>query len=285
MLFKRRLPETSSRGFHRWQFVSVALLLAALCMSHSSAQADGLSADDIMKKVDTRYTGDTQKSQATLTLVDKKGRERVRHLTLLGMETPEVEKSIIYFLSPADVKGTAYMSFDWADETKEDDAWLYLPALEQVNRVAASDESGSFMGSDFSYADINGADFEDFNYTLLSESESVEGQDCWKILSTPKNGAIIEKTGYTPSENWIQKDRFVMVRGKITLKNGKRIKYFSTADWELIDDIWTAKRLQMITTRNGKQEHASVFEINNITYNEAVDETLFTTQAIQRGAQ
>ncbi len=242
-----------------------------------------LSASEIMKKVDDRYTGDTRTSESVLVLIDNKGRQRVRDLTLFGIEKPEVEKSIIYFRSPSDVEGTAYMSFDWEDESKEDDSWLYLPALQRVTRVAASDESGAFMGSDFSYTDINGTDYEDFNYAMEKESEMVDGHDCWVIASTPKSEKIVDKTGYTSAMSWVRKDNFVMVKGIINVKKGKRVKYFSATDLEEIQGVWTAKTLQMITTRRGEKEHASLFKINNIKYNENVDESMFDTQAMQRG--
>lgn len=242
-----------------------------------------LDAREIMRRVDERYTGDTQSSVSTLSLIDKKGRERTRELQMFSMDKPDVEKSIVYFLAPADVKGTAYMSFDWEAESREDDSWLYLPALQQVKRVASSDESGAFMGSDFSYADINGMDFEDFEYIMVKESDLVNGQDCWVIESRPKNDKIIEKTGYTSAQSWVRKDIFMVVQGKIEVKKGNKTKYFSATDLELINDIWTAKTLQMITTRNGKKEHASVFKFADVVYNQQVDESRFDTQAMQRG--
>lgn len=269
-------------------YVAVALVFCSVAFAETAtstvkAQPDKLNAYDIMLRVDERDTGDTQTSVSTLTLIDKKGRERNRELKMFSMDKADVEKSIVYFLAPTDVKGTAYMSFDWDDDSREDDSWLYLPALQQVKRVASSDESGSFMGSDFSYADINGMDLEDFDYTILKESETVNGQDCWLIESRPKNDKVIEKTGYTSTQSWVRKDIFMVIQGKIEVKKGKKTKYFSATDLALIDDIWTAKTLQMVTTRNGKKEHASVFKFGEILYNQQVDESRFDTQAMQRG--
>lgn len=263
--------------------VAVTATLVTLLMSSSFIYGQAMSADEIMRKVDDRYTGDTQTSESVLVLIDNKGRQRVRDLTLFGIEKPDVEKSLIYFRSPSDVKGTAYMSFDWPDESKEDDSWLYLPALQRITRVAASDESGAFMGSDFSYADINGTDYEDFTYTMEKESDMVNGHDCWVIESTPKNDSIVDKTGYTSSTSWVRKDNFIVVKAIINVKKAKRVKYFTASDLEEIQGVWTAKTLQMITTRRGEKEHSSLFKINSIKYNEDVDESMFDTQAMQRG--
>lgn len=242
-----------------------------------------LSAAQIMKNNDERYTGDSQAARSTLTLIDKKDRRRVRELAIFGIDKKTVEKSIIYFLSPSDVKGTAYMSFDWQDESKEDDSWIYLPALQKINRVAASDESGSFMGSDFSYADINGLDYPDFTYQLEQPSDPVDGQDCWVISSTPINESVVDETGYTHMKSWIRKDNFMVVKSIIELDKGKKVKYFLARDIEKIDGVWTARTLQMVTTRRGEKEHASVLTVNDVQYNQGVDESRFDTQAMQRG--
>lgn len=75
----------------------------------------------------------------------------------------------------------------------------------------------------------------------------------------------------------------MQVRGQAWELRGNRIKYFTSSEIEEIDDIWTIGRLQAITTRNGRQEHASVLQLNNVVYNQDVDENLFTTETMQRG--
>lgn len=261
-------------------FTSALLLLSLTTTAIAEKTSD---AADIMLQVDQRDTGRTQIADSTLILIDKKDRQRTRNLMMYSLETDDVEKSLIYFSSPSDVKGTAYMSFDWSDPTKEDDSWLYLPALQKIKRVASSEESGAFMGSDFSYADINGTDYDDYSYEMINESAPVDGHDCWVIRSTPKNQHVVDKTGYTGSTSWVRKDLYMVIQGKIDVERGKRTKYFSATEIEKINNIWTAKKLQMITTRNGKKEHASVFQFGDVVYNQQVDENLFTTQAMQRG--
>ena len=249
----------------------------------TSAVGEVLTASEIMKRSDERYTGDTQKSSSVLTLVDKKDRQRVRNLKMFSIDKQDVEKSLIFFETPSDVKGTAYLSYEWEVDDKEDDSWLYLPALQKIKRVAASDESGAFMGSDFSYADINGLDYEDFDYEMVNESESVAEHDCWVIKSIPKGEDVIKSTGYLSSTSWVRKDNFMVVKSIIDVKKGKKTKYFAAKNIEKIQGVWTARTLQMVTTKNGKKEHASVFEIVDVIYNEDVDENMFDTQVMQRG--
>ena len=262
------------------------LAVAALLLASLARAEDPLSARQIMEKMDGRYTGDTSLSQAQLILIDSRKRERVRDLRLYTLEQPGITKSLALFLSPTDVAGTAYLSYDYDD--RDDEAWLYLPALKQTRRVAAGDRSGSFMGSDFNYSDMNGITLDWYDYKILKENDPVDGADAWLIESTPKPefaDKVASETGYEKSHLWIRKDNFIQVQAQIWVKRGNRIKYFSARQLEEIDGIWTAKRLQMITTRNGKQEHASVFQLSDVSYNLPLDESLFTSQALERGVK
>ncbi|MEX1056253.1 MAG: outer membrane lipoprotein-sorting protein [Natronospirillum sp.] len=268
-------------------FLTATGALALLVTLSMAVQADdSLTAREIMTKVDTRYTGDSSRADAQLILIDRRERERVRDLQMFSLEEDGVTKAITFFMSPADVAGTAYLNHDY--DHQADDSWLYLPALKQVRRVAAGDRSGSFMGSDFTFSDINGTTIDWYDYEILDSNAAVDGAPAWLIEAVPKPEfaeQVADETGYDRSHQWIRKDNFVAVQSQIWVTRGNRVKYFSARDLEEIDGIWTAKQLQMVTTRNGESEHSSVLRINNIRYNEDTDPTLFTTQAMQRGTE
>jgi hypothetical protein len=252
----------------------------------TAVKADELSAADVMEKVDTRYDGDSSIGELTMVLVDRRDRQRTRNLRIYSKDFGDDSKTLSLFESPSDIRGTAYLNFDWNDANQDDDSWLYLPALQRVKRIASSDTSDSFMGSDFTFADINGYEIDWFNYTFVNESEVIDGHEVWVIEATPKpefKDRAEEATGYSKMQTWIRKDIFVQVRGQAWELKGNRIKYFNSSELELIDDIWTTKRLQAITTRNGRQEHASVLQINSIKYNIEIDDETFSTESMQRG--
>ena len=96
-----------------------AILTGISIILGSTSIAFAMTADEIMKKVDDRDTGETQISTATMTLIDKKDRKRVRKLKLFSKEFSNVDKSISFFVSPTDVKDTSFLSYDWKDEAKE----------------------------------------------------------------------------------------------------------------------------------------------------------------------
>ena len=148
----------------------IRLVIGVVILSISTPVAFAMTANEIMQKVDARDTGKTQISTATMTLVDKKDRKRVRKLKLFSKEFSDVDKSISFFVSPTDVKDTSFLSYDWNDEEKEDDSWLYLPAMQRVNRTAAGDKSNSWMGSDFTFSDVEGAEVNEYTYKILSDA-------------------------------------------------------------------------------------------------------------------
>jgi len=265
-------------------FVCSALL--PIVSPQARINAAELSAAEIMQRVDTRDDGDSAIAEYTMVMIDRRDRQRVRDLKIYSKDFGADSKVLSLFESPADIRGTAYLNLDWDDPARDDDSWLYLPALQRVKRIAGGDTSDSFLGSDFTYADINGFELDWYDYRFVSESEIVDGQDTWLIeaIAKPEFRERAENaTGYSRMQSWISKDNFIQLRGQVWELRGNRIKYFTSTDIQLIDDFWTVGRLQAVTTRNGNQEHASVLQIKNIQYNVELSDDLFTTEYMQRG--
>lgn len=189
------------------------------------------------------------------------------------------------FDSPADIRGTAYLNYNYADPDQDNDSWLYLPSLQRVKRIASSDTADSFMGSDFTYADINGLEDSWFDFQFIDANADIDGQPAWHIEAVPKpeyKSRAEASTGYARMHFWVDKTSFLQLRGQYWELRGNRVKYFAASDIELVDGIWTPHRLQVITTRNDTQEHASVLQVNAITYNTSLAEDLFLTENLPR---
>ena len=250
------------------------------------AAGQDLSAYEVMKKVDKRDDGKTSISEMTMILIDRKGNQRVRKMKGFRKDYGEDKKTMNFFLSPADVRNVAFLSYEWDDEEKEDDNWLYLPAIGKPKRISASNKDDSFMGSDFTYADMNGLELNEWQYKFLKPSEDVNGHDCWVIEAVPKpekKEKVVDETGYLKTISWIRKDNFMMVQGKFYVKKGRKIKYFTASDIEQIQGIWTARKLTMVTTKRNKKEHSTVLLFNKLVYNEGVEDDMFTVQRMERG--
>ena len=255
-----------------------ALLIATL----SLAPLFALTGIEIAQKVHDRDEGDNLTSQMTMTLIDKNGHKRVRSLKTYAKDKGEDTLKLMFFLTPADVQNTGFLTYDYEDSSKDDDQWLYLPELRKVKRIASSDKSSSFMGSDFTYSDMTSRNVEDYRYKIMKEPV-VKGHKTWQLLVTPKTQKIVDETGYTKSIAFIRQDNFVVVQSLNYIKLGKKLKYMMVTGLEKIDGIWTATKIQMVTKKGKKTLHKTVLEFSDIKYNQDLEESFFTTRTIEKG--
>ena len=242
-----------------------------------------LTGREIMEKVNARDTGDRSITEMEMILIDKKGNKRVRKLKTFGLEKGKDSLSLMFFLSPADVRNTGFLTFDYDESGKDDDQWLFLPALRKTKRIAAGDKSGSFMGSDLNYSDMTSPDLNLYEYTLMKETE-VKGQKVWQIKAVPKTKAEAEKSGYSKSVVFIRQDNYVMIRGVRWVHKKKRNKYLDVRKLEKIDGIWVSTEL-LVTTKSGKKTlHKTILKQKNVHFNQdEVNEDLFSIRRLEKG--
>jgi len=234
------------------------------------------TADEIMKMVDERYQGDTAQYSLIMTLQPKKGSPRVREISYYFKDDGDTEKILMFFRSPKDVAGTGYLVHSY-DSDKDDDAWLYLPAVERVRRIAGSASNDSFMGTDFSYEDINGRSLSKDAYTLSGET-SVDGQPCWIIEAKAKDAKeTIARRLIT-----VRKDNYVIAGASYFDRRDKETKRLTVSGITQIDGIWTAIKMEMSDLSSG---HTTSIEIKNPRFNLPLDDSLFTTNTLERGVR
>ena len=242
-----------------------------------------LNGREIIEKVNARDTGDRSITEMEMILIDKKGKKRVRKLKTFGLEKGKDSLSLMFFLSPADVRNTGFLTFDYDESGKNDDQWIFLPALRKTKRIAAGDKSGSFMGSDLNYSDMTSPDLNLYEYTLMKETK-VKGQKVWQIKSVPKTKAEAEKSGYSKSVVFIRQDNYVMIRGVRWVYKKKRNKYLDVRKLEKIDGIWVSTELH-VTTKSGKKTlHKTILKQKNVHFNQdEVNEDLFSIRRLEKG--
>jgi hypothetical protein len=244
--------------------------------------ADDPKAREIMQRVQDRDDGDNQTSKMEMVLIDKRGNKRVRELQTFAKDKGEDDYSMMFFLSPADVKDTGFLTYDYDEEERDDDQWLYLPALKKSKRIASSDKSGSFMGSDFSYADMTERPMSKYEYKLLQEGE-VDGQPVWVIQSTPIDEEEIDETGYEKSIVFVRKDNDVVIRSKIWVKKGNRNKYMEVQELEQIDGIWVTTLMTMTTKKGDQTLHRTILRTSDVKFGQDLDFDSFSVRGLETG--
>jgi outer membrane lipoprotein-sorting protein len=220
-------------------------------------------------------------SYATFTLINKAGQERVRKtfgtskLQVNGIDNMRMT----HFLSPPDVKGTVSLLVEHSE--KDDDMWIYLPALKKVRRLVSSDKKTSFVGTDFSYADVIGFKVKEWNYKLLNE-ETVDGQRCYVIEATPTSEQVKDNTGYSKRVLWLRKDILFTVKADFYDESGAMLKTETFTDIREADpkrNKWQAMHLQASNVQTGRR---TIIQFENFKVDQNVKDDYFTTKYMER---
>jgi predicted RND superfamily exporter protein/outer membrane lipoprotein-sorting protein len=220
-------------------------------------------------------------SDATFTLINKSGQERVRKtfgttkLEANGIDNMRMTR----FVSPPDIKGTVSLLVEHSE--KDDDIWIYLPGLKKVRRLVSSNKKDSFVGTDFSYGDVIGHKVMEWEHKLVKEEE-VDGKPCYVIESLPKNETIKSSSGYSKRLGWIRKDNFVTIKGEMWDEAGQLIKTSAFKDVQLVDPDkakWQPMRLETTNVQTG---HHTIIQLDKFKVNQKVADDYFTTRYMER---
>lgn len=161
---------------------------------------------DIADRASRAVEFDAMEMATTLKIFDNRGNERVRQVATATRKFGSTTMTMIRFLAPADVQGTAMFIHDHQEGA--DDMWIYLPSLRRERRIVSSERGKSFMGSEFTNADMARPNLNDFTYKLLG-SKTINGIDCWVVESTPKNEEIAELNGFSRQVSYVGKSNFL----------------------------------------------------------------------------
>ena len=165
----------------------------------------------------------------------------------MALETEsDGDKSLLIFDRPADVRGTVFLTH--AHKTGDDDQWLYLPALSRVKRVASSNRSGPFMGSEFSYEDVSSEEIERYTYQNLSQTRCADGLTCHVFERVP----VDESSGYSKQVVYADVDHFRIQRVEYYDRKGELSKTLDKENYEAFGNFWRAQRWTMTNHLNGK---------------------------------
>lgn len=260
-----------------YQIALCSLLTACIALP-----AQALTADEIMQRVDALAKPAAVRSTLTMVLVDSRGKQRVRELQSTRINSAEVDKSLMFFLAPADVRGTGFLLFDYQAAEQDDDQWMYLPALRKAKRIGSSDKTGSFMGSDFSYADMSKRNLAEWTYQLVKQ-DRVGELPVWVIESTPINQAVRDKTGYARSIGYIRQDNYQLIRAINYLPQSGALKLLNVSESIEIDGFWFATETQMVAQKDGQTVHRTLLKITNIELDGDVDDNDFSLNRLEQG--
>ena len=233
-----------------------------------------LSGMDVMMKVYNRKAPKDQKSTLTMKLISRSGSTRIRKIKQYVKNFGRVEKKIMFFLSPADVKNTSFMNWSYTS-SKSDDQWIYLPAIRRVKRISSDSKSDYFMGSDFTYDDLGDRHPKMDTHKILRE-EKFNGENCIVVESRSKNRDYM----YSKRITWIIKDKWIGMQSKFYDEDGEFLKTLSVKSFKKIKGYWMILHSKM---HNVQKNHKTEMILKNVKVNTGVRRSKFTERMMKRG--
>jgi len=231
-----------------------------------------LNAEDIAYKVFSRDDGDDSYSKIDMVLIDKKGRQRKRELDVYVKDFGMLSKTLIRFLSPADIEGTGFLSME--NSEGDDTQYLYLPDLGRSRRIVSSQKYLRFVNTDFTYEDMQRRKPEKDNHRLLGE-ERLFGYACYVLEYTPKDSKTSQ---YSKIIQWIDKTSFIPIQAEFYNKKGQMFKRLVAKKIEKIDGIWTIMDTQM---EDLLENHTTWMGVIEVRYNQGLGDDRFTVQSLE----
>ncbi|MFC1851513.1 outer membrane lipoprotein-sorting protein [candidate division CSSED10-310 bacterium] len=253
----------------------------ALAENAQTTNSPHFSANEIMDKAFWAVRLDGVEMLSTLTIYNAKGNERVRKTAGVSKlyDGGQTEKRLVRFTAPADVKGTGLLTYDY--EKKDDDIWFFLPALRKTRRIVASEKAKSFMGSEFTYADMTPPPVEEFNHRLLPK-EVVQNVSCWVIESVPNNEKIAEENGFARKISYVGKDDFIVRKAIYYDLDQELHKELRVLDVQEIDTQKHRYRPMHLVMENKQNNRRSVLKIEKIQLRPDIPDEYFTTRYLER---
>ncbi len=239
-----------------------------------------LTVEKIVQKANhmAYYQGDDGKSKVYMKITDKQDRSRERQFVILRKDGKKYEntdyqdqKYFVYFQRPADVREMVFMVHKHAKPEKDDDRWLYLPSLDLVKRIAASDKRTSFAGSDYLYEDVSGRSLDEDVHELRDTTEKY-----YVIRNKPKQPKLVQFKYY---DVYIDKKTFMPMKMEYYDAKDKIYRIIESLETKKIQDFITVTKSKVV---DKKRESTTIMEFSDIKYNIDLKDRIFTERYLRR---
>ena len=258
------------------------MLAASICAGALGAEESARQILDRRKALDDTTRHWTDRHEKLTLRISGRGSERVRELELYDRREPgDEQKTILFFLAPAEVKGTGFLAF--THKGRPADQWLYLPELQRVRQITARTRNESFMGTDLSYHDLDliqemtSWTEADARSSLRGE-ETVDGTPTYAIEEVPQR----EDIGYKRVVVWLGHDDLVPRRLELFEDATEPKKRIAQSDVKSIGAIPVPHHLEVATPAAGSH---TVIEIADVQFNQKLDAKLFSQRYLERGGR
>lgn len=255
------------------------LPLAGFLLPFSAPAQTTPTGREVMELYDAQQRTADSEVTIDMTLVNRGGNTRERVLTMWTRTREDGTRQIlIRFQEPPDIEGTGFLQVERREE--EDDLWLYLPALRRTRRIAGSARRDPFVGTHFTYEDLDPEDLDEHAYTVL-RSEPVDGRSAWVVEAVPRGDAV-EESGYQRRLLWIDRERNTLLRADLFDREGALGKRLTAGDVRRVasGERWRPHTLVMEDLVEGGR---TVLRMREYLLDQGLDADRFTERFLRRG--
>jgi len=243
-----------------------------------SRSAD-LSSQEIIQAARDKQFPENSVARMRMILINKRGDERVREIKTWRKQTEKGEsRSLAQFLSPPDVKGTKFLVIEHIEGQNE--VFIYFPSMKKVRRIAGEQKSTSFMGSDFTYADMEGQEADKGKHTLLRtetySTQESQNLECHVIETIPLDPAELQ---YSKIISWVEKVRLVLWKSEFYDKEGRLLKVLDVAKVKRISEVDLPVDFSMT---NVQKNHKTVIKIDEFQVDLDIADSIFEKRHLKR---
>ncbi|UCG59724.1 MAG: outer membrane lipoprotein-sorting protein [Phycisphaerales bacterium] len=219
------------------------------------------------------YQGKDGKATVRMTITNKKGQKRTREFNILrrDVEDGADQKYYVYFQRPADVRKMVYMVHKHTGTGTDDDRWLYMPSLDLVKRIAASDRRTSFVGSDFLYEDVSGRGLDEDTHEIIETTDGL-----FIVKNVPKKPETVEFGYFNVA---IDRTTFVPMKMEFYDKQGELYRVIESKEVEEIQGFPTVVKAVVSNLRTGSKTE---MEFSKIKYDIGLKDNMFTERYLRR---
>ena len=275
---RTRVPGLTTRSSIPAAMIGALLVVASL--ASSAAAADLTDGREIAARSDRARRATTEHQVMTMILENARGQQRVRTIEGWSHElSDDEEHRFARFLKPSDVRGTTLLTYDY--DEKDDDIWLYLPALKKVKRILSSNKTDYFMGSDFTYEDMENMDLVNWDYTLTG-TETIDGVECYVIEEAPNNEKEAKESGYSKRTSWIAKTDFLPRRVDFYDKKGRLAKRLVFEDIHPTSGDDPRPRAHRMKMENFITRHKTTLVFDKLELDVPIDDDVFSQRNLRR---
>jgi hypothetical protein len=248
---------------------------AVLTLLAQVAQADSTSVDHILTQLiegDPWGMGGAELS-ARITLRDKGGAEQKLAFTARSRKhDAPFAKSMVRFTAPADLAGAGFLQVQ--NRSSDDDRFLFLPELKRSRRISGNLRASSFMGTDFSFADMDRRDLREGKAVSKGE-ETISGHPCFHVEVTPKRS----DSPYSHFDVWVRKDNFVVLKMDLFDRSGVKAKNFTVQEVRRVEGHWYVTKSKMV---DNVHSHSTELTIESIKPRSDIDDDEFTVRQLEK---